>query len=545
MASRTLTLALAADIDGLKKGLDDADKVVKKSSDQIIDFGKKAAAAFAVVGAAATAFAISAVKNAAADQAAQRKLEETIRASTNATVEQTKAVGNYINQTSIAIGVTDDELRPALSRLIRSTNDVQKAQDLLNLALDITAATGKPLEAVTNALGKAYDGNSTSLGRLGLGLDANILKSKDFDVVYNSLTKTFGNFAENEAQTTEKQFARIKIAVDEAKESIGAALLPVVDRLAAFTLDVLVPNLNALIAGLVGQNSVEAGITSATQGAYEFGEQLKSTIKFVISIKDELAILGGIIATVFVANKIAAFVTAIYTLVTAMKALRTAAAGAGIAAAFATGGTSVGFAAAALAGIAATYGLSKFAADGDQTVAGGFGGSGFGNLPSGGFGNLPSGSGAGGSGGFGGGGTGVGGGGTGVGGRSGSGDDSFDALMKKLKSDTDKAKKTVNDAIKDSFNLQNSLILNAANINANDPDVLRANALAELTFQARLQDDPEREKLIAERARLQATTNIYISGSIDPEGTARAVAKALNDSAARSTPSLVGTTVGR
>ena len=62
MASRTLTLALAADIDGLKKGLDDADKVVKKSSDQIIDFGKKAAAAFAVVGAAATAFAISSVK---------------------------------------------------------------------------------------------------------------------------------------------------------------------------------------------------------------------------------------------------------------------------------------------------------------------------------------------------------------------------------------------------------------------------------------------------------------------------------------------------
>jgi methylthioribose-1-phosphate isomerase len=76
MASRTLTLALAADIDGLKKGLDDADKVVKKSSDQIIDFGKKAAAAFAVVGAAATAFAISAIKNAAADEAAQRKLEE-------------------------------------------------------------------------------------------------------------------------------------------------------------------------------------------------------------------------------------------------------------------------------------------------------------------------------------------------------------------------------------------------------------------------------------------------------------------------------------
>ena len=76
-------------------------------------------------------------------------------------------------------------------------------------------------------------------------------------------------------------------------------------------------------------------------------------------------VLGGIIATVFVANKIAAFVTAIMTLVTAMKTLRAAAAGAAIATAFATGGTSVALGAAALAGIAATYGLSQLAGGGD------------------------------------------------------------------------------------------------------------------------------------------------------------------------------------
>jgi len=369
--ARTLTVALAADIDGLRKGLKDAEKVVDNSKDQIIDFGKKAAAAFAVAGAAATAFAISAVKNAAADQASQRKLEETIRASTNATVEQTAAVASYIDKTSIAIGVTDDQLRPALSRLVRSTNDVQKAQDLLNLALDVSAATGKPLQTVADALGKAYDGNTTSLGRLGLGLDQNIIKSKDMDKIYQTLTATFGNFAENEALTTEKQFARIQIAVDEAKESIGAALLPVVDRLAKFTLEVLVPALNALVAGLVGQNSVDAGVTQATEGAYNFGQQLRSTIDFVIKIKDELVILGGIIATVFVANKIAAFVTAITTLVAAMKTLRTAAAGAAVATAFATGGTSVGAAALALTAVAATYGLSQFATGADETGAGG------------------------------------------------------------------------------------------------------------------------------------------------------------------------------
>lgn len=364
--ARTLTVALAADIDGLRKGLKDAEKVVDNSKDQIIDFGKKAAAAFAVAGAAATAFAISAVKNAAADQAAQRKLEETIRASTNATVEQTAAVASYIDKTSIAIGVTDDQLRPALARLVRSTNDVQKAQDLLNLALDVSAATGKPLQTVADGLGKAYDGNTASLGRLGLGLDQNLIKSKDFNAIYQTLTATFGNFAENEALTTEKQFARIQIAVDEAKESIGAALLPVVDRLAKFTLETLVPALNALVAGLVGQNSVDAGITEVTEGAYNFGQQLRSTVQFIISIKEELIALGGIIATVFVANKIVAFVTAIQTLVAAMKTLRTAAAGAAVATAFATGGTSVGAAALALTAVAATYGLSKFAAGGDE-----------------------------------------------------------------------------------------------------------------------------------------------------------------------------------
>jgi cell division protein FtsB len=368
---RTLKLEILAETKQFLEGMNKSQKQTETFGDKLADFGKKAALAFAAAGAAATAFAIQAVKNAAADEAAQRKLEETIRASTKATADQVAAVGAYIDKTSIAIGVTDDELRPSLARLVRSTNDVEKAQNLLNLALDISAATGKPLQTVADGLGKAYDGNTASLGRLGLGIDQNLIKSKDFNAIYQTLTKTFGNFAENEALTTEKQFARIQIAVDEAKESIGAALLPVVDRLATFILTTLVPALQSFVAGLVGQKGVEAGVTEATQGAYQFGEQLRSTIKFVISIKDELIVLGGVIATVFVANKIVAFVTAIGTLVAAMKALRTAAAGAAVATAFATGGTSVGAAALALTAVAATYGLSQFATGADETGAGG------------------------------------------------------------------------------------------------------------------------------------------------------------------------------
>jgi hypothetical protein len=513
--NRTLKLSILADVDDLKKKLGEADKVVETNAAKISDFGKKAAAAFAVAGAAATAFAISAVKNAAADQAAQRKLEETIRASTNATVQQTAAVASYIDKTSIAIGVTDDQLRPALSRLVRSTNDVQKAQDLLNLALDISAATGKPLQTVADGLGKAYDGNTTSLGRLGLGLDQNIIKSKDMDLIYKTLTGTFGNFAENEALTTEKQFERIKIAIDEAKESIGAALLPVVDKLAIFALNVLVPALQAVVAGLVGQNSVEAGITEATEGAFKFGEQLRSTIQFVIKIKDELVILGGIIATVFVTNKIVAFVTAIGTLVAAMKTLRTAAAGAAVATAFATGGTSVGAAALALTAVAATYGLSQFAAGADETGAGGSTFTyGTGNPQFG----LPTGLGGGAGGGFGGGvgATGGGGGGTGGGGA---------ISTQAATSLKDLADKLLN--VQDRFT---ELTFQVASGGVSKSAAQKQFDALEAQFRV----------LEKQGQTLAANPSIIvnISGAIDPEGTARAFATTLNSQAARSVTAL-------
>jgi hypothetical protein len=365
MASRTLTLALAADIDNLKKGLNDAEKVVNNSADQIADFGKKAALAFAAVGAAAVAFGVSAVRAAAEDEKARKSLEQTIRSNTQATEQQIAGLDDYISKQSIATATTDDVLRPAFARLVRSTNDVTKAQDLLSLAQEISTATGKPLETVANALGKSFDGQNAALGKLGLGIDAATLKTMSHEQIMQQLKGTYNGFIANEATNAEFKFKQLTIALDETKEKIGAALLPIVKEFADFLLAEVVPNVQAFAAGLTGDDSVTAGITAATEGAYNFGLQLIDLITFVISIKDELLVLGGIIATVFVANRIVAFVSAIMTLVTAMKALRTAAAGAAIATAFATGGTSVGLAAAALAGIAATYGLSQLAGGGD------------------------------------------------------------------------------------------------------------------------------------------------------------------------------------
>jgi len=356
MASRTLTLSLAADIDNLKKGLNDAEKVVNKSADQIADFGKKAALAFAAVGAAAGAFAISAAKAAAQDEKARKSLEQTIRSNTQATEQQIAAIDTYITKQSIATATTDDELRPALARLVRSTNDVSKAQELLTLSQEIAVATGKPLEAVANALGKSFDGQNAALGKLGLGIDAATLKNKSHDEIMQTLRGTYKGFIENEATNAEFKMRQLEIAFSETKEQIGNALLPIMKQFADYMLATVVPNVQALAAGLTGTDSVSAGITEATEGAYEFGQQLKSTISFVISMKDELLILGGIIATVFVVNKILAFVAAVQTLVGAMVALRNAAAAASVATAFATGGTSL-----LVGGAAAAVGLGSVA----------------------------------------------------------------------------------------------------------------------------------------------------------------------------------------
>jgi len=368
--SRALTLKLLADTADFQKKLQNGSKDIDSIGERAAEFGKKAALAFAAAGAAIGAFAVSAVKAAAEDEAAQLKLGETIRSTTKATDEQIKGVEKYITKTSIAAGITDDELRPAFSRLVRSTNDVEDAQKLLNLALDLSAATGKPLEAVSNALGRAYDGNTTALGKLGLGISAADLKSQDFDTTFNQLTKTFGNFSENEAQSTQKQMERVKIALDEAKESIGAALLPTVQELTGFLLENFIPALEAFISGLTGTDGLNEGLTASQKTAVEWGKKIRGFIETIIDLKDELLALGVILGSIFLAAKVVAGIQAlagaIGLLTTAFAGQRTAAAGAAVATAYATGGVSVLAATAALAaigGAAFLYGKLKDAGD--------------------------------------------------------------------------------------------------------------------------------------------------------------------------------------
>jgi hypothetical protein len=246
--SRTLKLSILADIDNLKKNLNSGSNEVEGFGTKLGGFAKKAGAAFAVAGAAAAAYAgkllVDGVKAAIEDEAAQAKLATTLKNVTGATNNQIKAVEDYITQTALANGITDEKLRPSLDRLIRSTKDATKAQELQSLALDIAAGTGKDLQAVSEALGKAYDGNLGALRKLGVGIDDSIIKSKNFDAAAAALSKTFEGQASQQAETFAGKMARLNVAFDEAKETVGSYVLDAITPLVSNIVNKGIPALS-------------------------------------------------------------------------------------------------------------------------------------------------------------------------------------------------------------------------------------------------------------------------------------------------------------
>ena len=247
--SRTLKLSILADVDQLKKSLAQANGDVDDSSSKMGEFSKKAGLAFAAAGAAAAAYAvkigIDGVKAAIEDEAAQVKLANALKSATGATEAQIAATETQILKMSLATGVSDEKLRPALQRIALSTGDLSKAQDLLSVALDVSTSTGKPLEAVANAIGKAYDGNTAALGKLGIGLSSAELKTMSFTDVQSKLTDLFGGAAAANAETYAGRLERLKVTFDEAKETIGYKLLPIIQQLVEFIVNKVVPALGS------------------------------------------------------------------------------------------------------------------------------------------------------------------------------------------------------------------------------------------------------------------------------------------------------------
>ena len=184
--------------------------------------------ATATIGALAAGL-VEATKGALEDAAAQDLLANNLRRTTGATDAVIAATEDWISTQGKLLGIADDELRPALAQMARATGDVTKSQRLVSQAMDIAAATGKPLETVLTAVEKAYGGNMTALARLAPEFRSIIKDGADFDTVMAGLARTTGGAATQAANTAQGQFKRLSLAMSETKESIGAALLPIVE----------------------------------------------------------------------------------------------------------------------------------------------------------------------------------------------------------------------------------------------------------------------------------------------------------------------------
>ena len=217
-----------------------------------------AAAALGVL----TYAAFDAVKAFAEDEKSAVALATTLQNVTNATDKQVDSIEDFITKTSFAVSVADDQLRPALGNLVRATGNVAQAQKLLSLALDISAGTGKDLGAVSEALGKAFNGTLGPLKKLDPALATLIEEGATTGEVFKALSETFGGQAAAAADTTAGRMEGLKIRMDEVKESIGEAVMPIVEKLMpAFTsMSDWASDNTGLIVGIAG---AIAAITAA------------------------------------------------------------------------------------------------------------------------------------------------------------------------------------------------------------------------------------------------------------------------------------------
>lgn len=221
---KTLTVYLAADISKLRSGLNQADNSLSGFGSKLTNMvGPALIGATAAAGAFAVALAVDGVQAAMAEEAELAKLNTTLEnLGFSGASDQ---LNQFVDDLQFATGTSDSELRPALERLLVSTNNVAQSQKLLNIALDVSAGTGKSLESVANALGKAYDGNFGALSKLNAGIDSSIIKNKDLDGAVAALSTTFGGQAAAQAGTLQGQIKILNVAFDELKESLGKGLI--------------------------------------------------------------------------------------------------------------------------------------------------------------------------------------------------------------------------------------------------------------------------------------------------------------------------------
>jgi hypothetical protein len=264
--------------------------------------------ALAAVGAAAGAFAVKlgvdAVQAAVADEKSVASLNQTLQ---NLGMGfKTVEVNAFVSDLQKLYGVADSDLRPAFDRLVRSTKDVGEAERALQLAVDASASGQYDLLAVANALGKGYDGNTTALGKLGLGLDKATLKTGDMNAITAAMAQTFAGKAATNAETMSGRLDRISEAAAEASEQVGYALVDAMDNLAGSTdgaisaIDTTGDELATLV-GLLGDTTAAiADLKVANEESNAAGEGSTGWIEWTIG---QLPLVGDAIVEVLNARQ--------------------------------------------------------------------------------------------------------------------------------------------------------------------------------------------------------------------------------------------------
>ena len=268
---------------GLKeaeKGFKDLEGAQAKAKYALGKANKYAAVALAGL----TAGLADAVKGAMEDEQAQTLLARQLQKTTGATNAQVKSVEAYITKQGQLKGVTDDELRPALAGLVRATKDIGEAQKATNLAMDVAAAKGLSLETVTKAMEKAYGGNMGALAKLSPELKQMIKDGASMEEVMAAMADTFGGAATDSANTAAGSMKRLGVALGEAKEGVGAALLPILEK--------ALPVLQKFA------NWAQANPTLVTGVAVAFGVLAASimAVNLAMALNPAVLITAGIIA---------------------------------------------------------------------------------------------------------------------------------------------------------------------------------------------------------------------------------------------------------
>jgi len=279
-----------------------------ETTGQKAQFAIKKAAVPAGLALAGLAVALGdATKGAMEDDAAQQKLALQLRNSSGATDAQITSTENWISVQGRALGVTDDDLRPSLARLVSQTHNVTEAQKLASLAMDISAGTGKNLGTVTEALAKAAGGSTTALGKLSPELKQMAKDGASADEMMAVLAGTFQDQASVAANTAQGQFKRLGVALAETKESIGAALLPAIEAVLPFLQKMGTwaqdhTEVFLIIAGVIGGLAAAIVITNAAMTAWTAATKAFTVIQ-------------GIFNAVMEANPVVLFAVAIAALV--------------------------------------------------------------------------------------------------------------------------------------------------------------------------------------------------------------------------------------